>query len=138
MIYLYIVASHYWPSQAPCPADSYSKCIFLLGQITTNLGGLHKGFSTEALKDLHSKAKDLSSAVARDPRQLSKARVIDSEKEVRLWDEEERRGSKRQLEQLLGRRKSSHYKKTRPQYQAKGKEIEVNYPREGAGRVPSV
>ena len=54
-----------------------------------------------------------------------------------MWDEEERRGSKRQLEQSLGRRKSSHYKKTRPQYHAKGKEIEVNYPREGAGRVPS-
>ena len=86
MIYLYIVASHYWSSQASCPADSYSKCIFLLGQITTNLGGLHKGFSIEALKDLYSKVKDLSSAVARDRRQLSKARVIDSEKEVRLWD----------------------------------------------------
>ena len=36
------------------------------------------------LKDLHSKAKDLSSAASKDRRQLSKARVIDSEEVVRL------------------------------------------------------
>lgn len=45
-------------------------------------------------KDLHSKAKNLSSAAARGCRQLSKARVIDSDKVIRLWDEWERRGSK--------------------------------------------
>ena len=49
-----------------------------------------KDLSTGMLKDLHSKAKDLSSAAARDRRQLSKARVIDSEEVVRLRDKRER------------------------------------------------
>ena len=42
------------------------------------------------LKDLRSKARDLSSAAARDRRQLSKARVIDSEKVAHLRDKREK------------------------------------------------
>ena len=38
------------------------------------------------LKDLHSETKDLYPAAARDRRQLSKARVIDSEEVVLLRD----------------------------------------------------
>ena len=42
------------------------------------------------LKDLRSKAKDLSSAAARDHHQLSKARVIGSEEVAHLRDKRER------------------------------------------------
>ena len=63
------------------------------------------------LKDLRSKAKDLSSAAAKDRRQLSKARVIDSEEVVRLRDEWEEKIIIRQLEQLPRRRKSKALQK---------------------------
>ena len=46
-----------------------------------------KDLSTGMLKDLRSKAKYLSRAAARDCRQLSKARVIDSKEVVLLRDE---------------------------------------------------
>jgi uncharacterized protein (DUF4415 family) len=49
-----------------------------------------KDLSTGMLKDLRSKAKYLSWAAARDCRQLSKARVIDSKDVVRLRDKRER------------------------------------------------
>ena len=45
--------------------------------------------SVGIFKDLCSRTKDLSSAASKDRRQLSKARVIDSEEVVRLWDKRE-------------------------------------------------
>ena len=54
-----------------------------------------KDLSTGMLKDLRSKAKDLSSAASRDRRQISKSRLIDSEEVVRLRDKRERVDSKK-------------------------------------------
>ena len=72
------------------------------------------------LKDLRSKAKGLSSAAAKDRRQLSKARVIDSEKVVRLRTKGKGKIILRQLEQLPGRRKTRCYQKTNTENQVKG------------------
>ena len=46
----------------------------------------YKDLSARMLKDLRSKANDLSSAATKDRRQMSKARVIDSEEVARLRD----------------------------------------------------
>ena len=54
-------------------------------------GAADRDLSAGILKDRHPKAKDLSSAAAKDHRQLSKARVIDTEEVVCLWDERERK-----------------------------------------------
>ena len=63
--------------------------------LSINFGGLQRGqlnvsiLSAGTPKDLCSRAQDLYSAAARDRRQLSKARVIDSEEVVRLKDKRE-------------------------------------------------
>ena len=59
-------------------APSSNKLKVLIDQLGRAAEGAaeDKDFSTRMLKDLCSKAKDVSSAAARDRRQLSKARVI--------------------------------------------------------------
>ena len=52
-----------------------------------------KDLSAGMLKDLRSMARDLYSAAAKEVRQLCKARVIDSDEVVRLWDEWKRKGN---------------------------------------------
>ena len=54
-----------------------------------------KDLSAGMLKDLPSKTRDLSSAAVRDRCQISKARVIDSEKVAHLSDKRERLDSKK-------------------------------------------
>ena len=72
---------------------SSSKLKVLIDQLGRAAEGAaaDRDLSAEMLKDLHSKAKDLSSAAAKGRRQLSKARVIDAEEVVRLQDERERK-----------------------------------------------
>ena len=66
-----------------------------------------RDLSARMLKDLCSKTKNLSSAVAKDRRQLPKARLIDAEEVVCLRDEGKGKIIIRQLEQLPGRRRKS-------------------------------
>jgi hypothetical protein len=72
---------------------SSSKLKVLIDQLGRAVEGTaaDKDLSIGMLKDLRSKAKDLSSAAAKDRRQLSKARGIDSEEVVRLRGERERK-----------------------------------------------
>ena len=86
-----------------------------------------KDLSTGMLKDLHSKAKDLSSAAARDHRQLSKARVIDSEEVVRLRDKRERVDSDRAARAAAReeKKKQGTAEKLAARTKSKGKEVEV-------------
>ena len=78
------------------------------------------------LKDLRSKAKDLSSAAAKGRRQLSKARVIDSEEVVCLWDERERKDNKAiRAAAREEKKKQGTTKELVPRTKSKGKEIEV-------------
>ena len=79
-----------------------------------------KDLSIRMLKDLRSKAKDLSSAAAKDHRQLSKARVIDLEEVVRLRDERERKDNIKAV-----RAAAREKKKLAPRTKSKGKGIEV-------------
>ena len=92
---------------------SSSKLKVLIDQIGRAAEGAaaDKDLSTGMLKDLRSKAKDLSSAAAKDRRQLSKARVIDFEEVVHLLDEGKGKIILRQLEQLPGRRKNKELPK---------------------------
>ena len=94
-----------------------------------------KDLSTGMLKDLHSKAKDLSSAAARDHRQLSKARVIDSEEVVRLRDKRERVDSDRAARAAARekKKKMGTAEKLAARTKSKGKEIEVINPEEELG-----
>ena len=85
------------------------------------MAAAEKDPSAGMLKELHSKAEYLSSAAAKDRRQLSKARLIDSEEVVRLRDEWKRKIIIRQSEQLPGRRKSKVLQKTSAENQVKGK-----------------
>ena len=85
-----------------------------------------KDLSAGMLKDLRSKAKDLSSAAAKDRRQLSKARVIDSEEVVRLRDERERKDNKAvRAAAREEKKKQAATKKLALRTKSKGKEIEV-------------
>ena len=78
------------------------------------------------LKDLRSKAKDLSSAAAKDRRQLSKARVIDSEEVVWLRDERERKDNNMAVRAAAReKKKQAATKKLALRTKSKGKEIEV-------------
>ena len=79
------------------------------------------------LKDLHSKAKYLSSAAARGHRQLSKARVIDSEEVVRLRDKRERVDSEEAARAAAReeRKKQGTAEKLADRTKSKRKEIEV-------------
>ena len=56
---------------------------------TTEGATADKDLNTGMLKNLYFKAKDLSSAAAKDHRQLSKARVTSSEEVVCLRDKRE-------------------------------------------------
>ena len=85
-----------------------------------------KDLSTGTLKDLHSKAKDLSSEAARDRHQLSKARVIDSEEVVCLRDKRERVDSERAARAAAWTKKNrGTAEKLADRTKSKGKEIEV-------------
>ena len=85
-----------------------------------------KDLSAGMLKDLRSKPKDLSSAAAKDRRQLSKARVIDSKEVVRLWDEWERKDNNKAVGAAASEtKKQGTTKKLAPRTKSKGKEIEV-------------
>ena len=72
---------------------SSSKLKVLIDQLGRAAEGaaVDKDLSIRMLKDLRSKAKDLSSAAAKGRRQPSKARVIGPEEVVRLRDESERK-----------------------------------------------
>ena len=74
-----------------------SKLKVLIDQLGRAAEGLatDRDLSAGMLKDLRSKAKDLSSAAAKDRRQLSKARVIDSGEVVCLRDERKRKDNVR-------------------------------------------
>ena len=81
-----------------------------------------KDLSAGMLKDLRSKAKDLGSAAARDRRQLSKARVIDSEDMVHLRDKREMVDSKKAARAAAWaeKKKTGNCKKTSSQNQDNG------------------
>ena len=75
------------------------------------------------LKDLRSKAKDLSSAAAKGHRQLSKARVIDAEEVVCLWDERGRKDNDKAVRAAAReKKKQGTTKELVPRTKSKGKE----------------
>ena len=79
------------------------------------------------LKDLCSKAKNLSSAAAKDRRQLSKARLIDVEEVIFLRDERERKENNKAVRAAAKeeKKKQGTTKELVPRNKSKGKEIEV-------------
>ena len=86
-----------------------------------------KDLSAGMLKDLRSKAQDLCSAAARDRRQLSKARVIDSEDVVHLRDKREMVDSKKAARAAAWaeKKKQGTAKKPAAKTRTKGKGVEV-------------
>ena len=85
-----------------------------------------KDLIAEMLKALRSKAKDLSSAAAKDRRQLAGARMVGSEEVVRLRDERERKDDNKAVrEAAREKKKQGTTKKLVPRTKSKGKEVEV-------------
>ena len=81
--------------------------------------------SARILKDLRSKAKDQSSAAAKDRRQLSKARVIYSDEVVCLRDEWERKGNKTVGAAAREKKKLGTTKQLAPGAKSRGKELKL-------------
>ena len=107
---------------------SSSKLKVLIDQLGKAAEGTaaDKDLSIGMLKDLRSKAKDLSSAAAKDRCQLSKARVIGSEEAVRLRDERERKDNIKAVRAAAReKKKQGATQKLAPRTKSKGKEIEV-------------
>ena len=101
------------------------ECASLIDQLGRAAEGAaaDKDLSAGMLKDLRSKANDLSSAAAKDRRQLSKARVVDSEEVARLRGEMERKNNNKAV-RAAAREKKMHgtAKKTGAGNQVKGEE----------------
>ena len=103
---------------------SSSKLKVLIDQLgrTAEGAAADKDLSAGMLKDLCSKAKDLSSAAGKERRQLSKARVIDSEEVVRLRDERERSDNNKAVRAAAReKKKQGTTKKLVPRTKPKGK-----------------
>ena len=86
------------------PSSSKLKVFIQLGRAAEGAAA-DRDLSAGMLKDLCSKAKNLSSAAAKDRRQLSEARLIDAEEVICLRDGRERKENNKAVEQLPGRRK---------------------------------
>ena len=86
-----------------------------------------RDLSARMLKDLCSKAKNLSSAAAKDRRQLSKARLIDAEEVICLRDEGERKENNKAVRAAAReeKKKQGTTKELVPRTKPKGKGIEV-------------
>ena len=86
-----------------------------------------RDLSAGMLKDRHSKAKDLSSAAAKGRRRLSKARVIDAEEVVRLWDERGRKDNDKAIRAAAReeKKKQGTIEELVPRTKSKGREVGV-------------
>ena len=84
-----------------------------------------KDLSAGMLKNLRSKAKDLCSAAARDRRQLSKARVIDSEDVVHLRDKRELVDSKKAARAAERRKNRELQKNQQPKPGQRGRKLKL-------------
>ena len=107
---------------------SSSKLKVLIDQLVRAVEGAaaDRDLSAGMLKDRHSKSKDLSSAAAKGRRQLSKARAINAEEVVRLWDERERRDNDKAVRAAAReKKKQGTIKELVPRTKSKGKEIEA-------------
>ena len=107
---------------------SSSKLKVLIDQLGRAAEGVaaDRNLSTGMLKNLCSKAKDLSSAAAKDFCQLSKARVIDAEEVVHLQDERERKNNDKAVRAAAReKKKQGTTKELVPRTKSKGREIEV-------------
>ena len=87
-----------------------------------------KDLSAGMLKDLRSKAKGLSPAAARDRRQLSKVRVIDSEDVVHLRDKREMVDRKKAARAVAReeKKKQGTAKNQRPKPSQRGRKLNLS------------